>query len=487
MTEEEIQIQHLKAINDILYTFRRIAYEEKMALEIGLKIVWENSHVDEVATLLFNERNQSLDYFAYNENMDFIIGEQTLSLFDESNTFYRDIYRTERSYLYSAETYTVYIPMRHQGAFVGILRAGNNLFSFNGIDLKTINHLIDYAEILAVSLSDYRTAHELQKNNDRFDAVSKITTSLISTLESEKLLAMIMKSIVRDLGFDRVKLYRVNEEEQKIRGILRYDISGKISSIADIEYPLKYHNRTIVNVFEKEKKKLFKNNTKFTQLIKFFPLKAKTKVIGFIEVDNILSRQLMTEERIKNLKIFISQASIAIENADLYKKVESLSIHDYLTGLYNSRYFYKELERELSRAKRYPESMALIMLDIDHFKSFNDNYGHLIGDKILKSVADILTNNIRENDIAARYGGDEFIILLLNIPISEAKNIAERIRESLLNKKFNIGGESLSITSSIGITPLSKSDSSTKQFINRADKALYKAKQLGRNRIELSQ
>ncbi|MBN1522353.1 MAG: GGDEF domain-containing protein [Candidatus Aureabacteria bacterium] len=154
--------------------------------------------------------------------------------------------------------------------------------------------------------------------------------------------------------------------------------------------------------------------------------------------------------------------------------------------IYNHDYFVQRLKEELFRCKRYHLKLCLIMLDIDHFKSFNDTYGHLAGNYILREVAKIFTTNTRITDIISRYGGEEFAILMTETGINDAVKIAEKIREAIQDFPFEYDGEQLHVTVSIGLSEWDGADEESFDdidFIDSADKKLYEAKKNGRNRV----
>lgn len=158
---------------------------------------------------------------------------------------------------------------------------------------------------------------------------------------------------------------------------------------------------------------------------------------------------------------------------------------DHLTGLNNRRQFDEEANKELARHSRNGMPLALLAVDLDHFKRINDDYGHDVGDAVLCQFADICKREIRENDIACRLGGEEFAVLMPEAGLEEAKIVAERLRNAISDACIPIPGTSpLLFTSSIGVAVLTDSDRSIEQIIKRADKALYTAKENGRNRVE---
>jgi len=165
------------------------------------------------------------------------------------------------------------------------------------------------------------------------------------------------------------------------------------------------------------------------------------------------------------------------EKEKLEEEVRRLSITDDLTGLYNHLHFFKTLEAEISRLKRQKTSLSLLMFDLDNFKKYNDLYGHIEGDKVLRKIGEIIKNSIRSNvDTGYRYGGDEFAVILIGASVEQALSIAERIRSSIENAGFR------DITVSIGLAEYEE-PLDVEVFVKRADDAMYVAKHSGGNRI----
>jgi len=171
------------------------------------------------------------------------------------------------------------------------------------------------------------------------------------------------------------------------------------------------------------------------------------------------------------------------------ERMKRLSITDDLTETFNYRYFMDSLDLELRRAKRYEYPISLMMLDIDHFKIYNDSQGHLAGDKVLKDVAGVIRKTVRHTDILARYGGEEFAGILIKTNLNEAYQVAQRVRQSV--EAFPIHHEQSQpqgrLTVSVGISTLNAEVSSVKTLISAADEALYEAKKRGRNQVAISQ
>ena len=205
-------------------------------------------------------------------------------------------------------------------------------------------------------------------------------------------------------------------------------------------------------------------------------------VLCFYRTDS----ETFTDEETSLLSAFARLAAQAIENARLHARTEEIATTDALTGLHNRRWLDGRLQEEVQRSQRFGKSLSVLMLDIDHFKRINDQYGHPAGDVVLRNLADVITSQLREVDLAARYGGEEFVVLLPETEDDAAKHGAERIRLAVANTPFALlGGREIDVTVCIGVACYPNSAGSAEELIARADQALYLAKQSGRNRVVL--
>ncbi len=213
------------------------------------------------------------------------------------------------------------------------------------------------------------------------------------------------------------------------------------------------------------------------------PLKAKGVVNGILVMgERIEGKEFSAYEKeyIVNIAIL---AAIAINNAFLFE----MTTTDMMTKLKMKHYFYTVLAERMEQASAKNAALSVMMLDIDHFKNFNDTYGHSCGDIVLKSTAHVIQEHIRTGDLAARYGGEEFCIMLPGTDGPHALGIAERIRKSVQRNKVRYEGLSLGVTVSLGVAQYEPAfDLSARILIDRADKAMYQSKHEGRNRCSLA-
>jgi diguanylate cyclase (GGDEF)-like protein len=207
------------------------------------------------------------------------------------------------------------------------------------------------------------------------------------------------------------------------------------------------------------------------------PLKIDTEYLGYLAAKGV------GEQDKDKFHILANQFLLGLRRSLLYQKVQELAITDGLTGILSRRYFLERLKEELKRSKQFKYAFAFLMVDIDHFKECNDRYGHLVGDVILKEVAKIMKDTLRQIDLVCRYGGEEFSIILTETDKTGATFAAERIRQSVEARRIRAYDEDLQITISIGISVFPSQGQDIQKLLEKADQALYQAKQTGRNKV----
>ena len=199
--------------------------------------------------------------------------------------------------------------------------------------------------------------------------------------------------------------------------------------------------------------------------------------------DDFIFKPVRFEELLLRLKRVLRERALTQERTLMLDRLKELAITDDLTKLYNSRHFYSQLENEINRYKRYQRPLSLLLIDVDHFKEYNDTYGHLEGDKVLFNIAKLIKSCLRTMDTAYRYGGEEFTVILPETTCDAAMMVSERINEVVKDDLF-IEDDKKDLSVSIGVTEYLPGELVT-EFVRRADKAMYMAKEGGRNRTSL--
>lgn len=336
----------------------------------------------------------------------------------------------------------------------------------------------------------------LRYENEKLETILQVEEGVSSILNLNDLTQFVIDKISQVIACERVSLMVVCEDECLIikaaKGLsdeiiknTRIKKGEEISgSVAQMGKSLLVENIETHPLFGK------RSNPKYTsKSFLSIPLIYQSKVIGVINaVDKIPSFDASTifnQSDLKFLSIIANYVAIAIENARLFEEKSYLAITDHLTNLYNRRYLHEHLETEIKRVRRYQRPLSLIMVDIDHFKNYNDTWGHPMGDAILREVAHSFKSQIREADIVARYGGEEFCIILPDTKLKGAVGLAEQIREAIEEKPFEFeqsqpGGK---LTISCGVANFHLGLGGGEELIKQADEALYMAKNEGRNRV----
>ncbi|MFA5145698.1 MAG: GGDEF domain-containing protein [Candidatus Omnitrophota bacterium] len=261
--------------------------------------------------------------------------------------------------------------------------------------------------------------------------------------------------------------------------IALYDITKEIRRTLDegeIFKIFKEHLRKYIQAGDALLLKADADLTKYKDHI-LFPLVIENDIIGYLA-----SSGIQPQDKDK-FHILAQQFLAGVRGALLFKKVQGLTIIDNLTQVFNRRYFLKRFSEELERSKRLGYKLSFLMIDTDYFKDFNDKYGHLVGDAILRDISKTIKETIRQVDFMGRYGGEELSVVLTETDKGPARLAAERIRQAIASKHFTVYDEDLRVTISIGISTFPEDTGDAMALIDKADKALYQAKQSGRNRV----
>ncbi|MGA1825989.1 MAG: diguanylate cyclase [bacterium] len=334
-----------------------------------------------------------------------------------------------------------------------------------------------------------RSQDQLKLEKKKLEEVLSVEEDLTRIVHLDKLIDFVANKTTNILEADKCSIMFINDKAREIYIKKHIGLDDRFI----VNNDLKIEDSTVAFVAEKgipvlvsniETDKRFSRKNRVSYKSKSFmsaPIKVGDEIFGVINVADKNSREgdVFTAIDLKVLIMLVRQVAVAIENAKLYSKLNYLTITDPLTDMYNLRYFTKSLNNEINRMKRHPGSLCLLVLDIDDFKSYNDTFGHLAGDTLLKKISKILKRNLRTIDIACRYGGDEFVVILPETDLSQAKIVAEKIKEKVAHLSLRT-----KVTVSIGIADYKKNMGNTDLFQN-ADSALYKAKKSGKNTVSV--
>lgn len=344
--------------------------------------------------------------------------------------------------------------------------------------LKDTNHMLE------------QTNRRLTSSIAEFYTLQQISEAIGSIFDITELLKFVNDVILGVMGvhYSTIAIYDQKKNRLKVQitnitnkediAILKGNINCEmLLNILENEFPI-MENMVIPERYD------FIKTRQIGSLI-CIPLISKSRKFGLTLIEH-KNYNYFNEENLRLLKTISKQVSIAIENAELYEKMQELATIDGLTGVYNRVYFREKFESEYKLSKQLGYNLSLALLDIDLFKKFNDTYGHLFGDVVLKSVAQTIKNSLRGKEMIARFGGEEFIIIFPNTTTKEAFERVEFLRNEIANNIISDNNISASVTASFGIACFPETSVDDVSLIRDADNALYKAKESGRNCIRIA-
>ncbi|MBN1551857.1 sensor domain-containing diguanylate cyclase [bacterium] len=360
----------------------------------------------------------------------------------------------------------------------------------------TVNHLKDRISGLQKKCIQFEELNsELQERLIELYSLYQISFALSLTFDFNEVLKSVKRLYKKNFKINELSIMLLDEKTNNLKIVASYGLRTALRNSSprleakNIFYAaLKRKKHIYISDLSAETKYSYFNNFNSSRNGSFLSIPLIPEKCAPLGVISLCRKQVnaFSPSEIELLLKLAVQVANVIEQTLLFKKTKELSITDELTGIYNRRYFRQRLEREVTRSKRYKRPLTAVMIDIDHFKKYNDINGHLLGDEVLKRVAQLLENNIRKADILARYGGEEFILLLPEIDKEHAYQVAEKLRKTIEKSDFP-KQEKLpykKLTISLGFSTLLEDTYNAHELLEFADIALYEAKKRGRNRFE---
>ena len=404
------------------------------------------------------------------------------------------------------------VPIKLDGQVIGEMyldRESSDGLQFQDDDLPFVERL---AEQAAIAFRNAGATAEMDQRSRQLEMLNELAEKINETLVVEEVLDLVVKLTLEVTKAERgFLMLRSDENPEQLACKAAFDLSG--TQLLNERISMSICNKVLstgqaVTVVDATMDEEFQTAKSIMSLnlrtLMCVPLQAKGKSLGVLYVDSQAVVNTFTEKDLDLLKSIAGHSSGAIENATLYsslnnraaeleealakyRKAEHEASTDMLTGLNNRRYFQDQSAREIELSKRHHRNMSVIMLDVDHFKKFNDTYGHAIGDEVLKVVGKVMHETVRLSDIACRFGGEEFVTLCPDTDSQGAAVVAERLREAIQKVELtDLEGKPIpNITASLGVSSLMPTDERVAEILERADIALYACKAGGRNQVQI--
>jgi len=319
----------------------------------------------------------------------------------------------------------------------------------------------------------------------------------INCLDIERIADICIKDIAKLVGVRFASLYII-DETNNILHLQKYNHPFSINKIVSLNQnpaspmvmavlskelilveDIDTHKKPII----RKSQRAFAENYKTKNCV-IAPLICQERVVGVLNLADKIEDEGFSCDDIALIELFSQLVGASIGNIKLFEKIQRQATTDGLTGLANHKRFYEILERELWRSRRYGGQISLIMMDVDNLKKINDAYGHRAGDKVIRQISRKIRECIRQIDTAARYGGDEFVIILPNTSLADATVVAERMVEAVSNSPVTWKKEQIRLSISIGVDQ-DDADTNPEDITSRSDEALYTAKQAGKNTVRI--
>ena len=376
----------------------------------------------------------------------------------------------------------VAIPLMVRDEVVGVLDFQSDRLGY--FDAGMIDLLTLFSTQASMALENARLYSLERRRAEQLEAINAVARQTTAVLDLDELLTVVCRLILEWFHIDHVAVLLLEGDALRVRAY-----EGTLTPNLDMGSQLE-PGAGLAFVALTQSKSLIENDVSLVEsyIAGFLETKSEMCVpliffgekLGVLALDSA-SLNAFDQEDVQPLESVADICAAAIQNANYFEKMKQLAYVDGLTGIFNRRYFEMRIAEELERASRFVGRMSVIMVDIDHFKRLNDEFGHLLGDEVLRGVSNILKQQLRKVDMVCRYGGEEFAIVVPETTGANAMVVAEKLRRQIETHPFP--GVPRPVTISCGVADYPTHGSSRDEVVAAADSALYLAKQAGRNQV----
>jgi len=460
-----------------------------------LGIVREVFHLDKGAILLLDKRTQEL-YLKTTFGWD-VVDETTrvpvgsgltgTAVQTKKLVYSPDVSQDPRYICSLASTRSeVAIPLTVREEVVGVLDCQSENLDF--FDRETLELLQLFSTQASIALANARLYSLEQRRRAQLEAINAIARQTTAVLEVSELLKQVCSLILESFGGDHASVLLFDEERLVLRAH-----QGRLTPLFKVGAQFPADEGLLARaidsrkaVVERDVRQLPGHRSGFRETVSAvcLPLVSFGQVLGVLQLESA-SCDAFAPEDVSALESVSDICATAIQNARHFDRVRQLAYVDGVTGIFNRRYFELRLAEEIARSSRHNLSFSLIMMDIDHFKQLNDEFGHLLGDEVLRQVSGILGQQLRKSDVLSRYGGEEFAIITPETAVESAQAVADKLRRVV--ESWHFPAVVRPVTISAGVAEFPTQGGSRDELVQSADEALYAAKQSGRNRVVTAQ